>query len=55
LQERLGINDGSIDMGFGGEVCNAGEPMFVEQPAHQRRVLDIAPHEKDAAILDERF
>ena len=32
LQERLGIDDRAVDMGFRGEMGNAGELMFVEQP-----------------------
>ena len=40
-------------MGFGGEMGDAREFMLVEQPAHQRRIPDVAPDEQDAAIGDQ--
>ena len=55
LQKRLGIDDRSIDMGFGGQMDDTHEFMLVEQPPHQRRIPDIALDEQDAVIRDQRF
>ena len=55
MQEGLGIDDGPVDMGFGGEVGDAREFMLVEQPPHQRRIPDVALDELNAAIGDQRL
>ena len=55
LQKRLGIADRAVDMRLGGKMRHAGKFLFVEQTLHQRRVADVALHERDAAIGDQRL
>ncbi len=55
LQECLGVGDGAIDVGLGGEMGDTGEAVFIEQAAHQIRVSDVALDEGDAAIGDQRL
>ncbi len=50
LQESLGLDDGAIDMGLGGEMEHARETVLVEQAPHQRGVADVALDEVKAAV-----
>ena len=42
LQECFRVDDRAVDMGFGGEMHDARETVFVKQAAHQIGVTDIA-------------
>jgi hypothetical protein len=55
LQKSFWIDDRSIHMRLGSQMCDAYETMLLEQPPHQRRIPDIAFDEQDAAIGDQRF
>ena len=55
LQESAGIDDGTIDMGLGGEMQHAREAVLVEQALHQRGIADVALDEGDLAAADQRL
>ena len=55
LQKGLGIADRAVDMRLGGEMRHAGKLVFVEQALHQRCVADVALHELDGAIGNQRL
>ena len=55
LQKGFRIADRTVDMRLGGEMRHAGKFAFVEQALHQRRVADVALHELDTAIGNQRL
>jgi hypothetical protein len=55
LQKGFRVADRTVDMRLGGQMRDAEKFVFVEQALHQRRVADIALHELDAAIGNQRL
>ncbi|CFW50799.1 Uncharacterised protein [Bordetella pertussis] len=51
LHEGVGGPDGAVHMRFGGEIDDGAGPVFAQQPAHQRRVGDVAMHQQMARVI----